>query len=329
MNIGTSGTTHNDNGLYLLNTTVKFGHVSQGIVIRSFLSWEATANAIDSAGTIPTAGLFRPVVTGEGTCHCIGVDFANMGSNPLVDIVVACNAKYVFEDCKIASGTTFTNGDGTLDDVFSRSGTTVTATNCDDSDNFRYYKKSFRGEIASETTIVRTSPANATDGTTPCSRKMIGIGACFEDPLKSDWMEFWNETTGSAVTPLIAITSDAHLTQGQCWLEVECLSSSGCPLGVFSSSVEGDIITPGTTALTTDGDSTWASGKAHNYTISKAVTPTVKGLIRCRVCLATTDTLYFDPLPLAGARQFQSKDRHIQYPAATGGGGTRAWASIG
>lgn len=286
------------NGLLELeNTTLRFGAAGQAVNARQNLIWRGTASAISASGSTPTI-LFQPVsgVAPVASVYCLGVDLSLMGSgSSLVDIGPSVSGKYLFVDCKLGSSVSFTTGS-----VTGQAGIVVTGVNCDSADtNYRYFRQTYQGTITHETTIVRTD--GASDGTTTFSRKMVSTANTkFYSPLESDWVYFWNETTGSSVTLTIPVVTDnVTLTDAEAWIEVEYLGTSGFPLGSFASDRAADILATAANQ-TTDGSSTWTTtglGTPVKQVLSKAVTPQEKGVVRARVCLAkASTTLYFDPV---------------------------------
>lgn len=302
----------------LINTPITFGAVGQAIrQDQGYWEWLNTPSAI--VGSVPTV-LFSFASFG-GAAKFIGVDLSAAGAGKSILSSTADGmTRMDIIDCKLGTSVSILSGAFSVDPNDG-----VTVINCDSADtNYRYYKSQWPGDITHETTIVRTG--GATDGTTAISRKMVTTAnSNWHRPLESDWMYFWNETTGSSVTVSVpVITDNVTLTDAEAWIEVEYLGTSGFPLGSFANDRATDILaTPAN--QTTDGSSTWTTTGLTTpvkQTLSKAVTPQEKGVLRARVVLAkASTTMYFDPLILAGSgRQFQAGDTYANEAAAAASG---------
>lgn len=280
-------------GIALINTNVEFSAVGQTFAMASadFL-WRGGSLA---GSTFPTTLFSGATVGFPCRATLLGVDLSNLGSGKTIFGIGdnACH-RYTAVDCKLGSSVAIAGGTPP-----GPGGCEVRAVNCDSADtNYRYYYQDYNGTITQETTIVRSG--GASDGTTTFSRKMVTTAnSKFYSPLKSDWISFWNETTGSGVTITIPVITDGvTLKDNEAWVEVEYLGTSGFPLGVFASDAAADVLNAGTNQ-TTDSGSTWTTtGLSSPVKQSLAVTftPQEKGLVRARVCLAkASTTMYFDP----------------------------------
>lgn len=301
--IGNSG--GNAQRVFLNNTTVSFASTSHKIVLRGAeIIWENTSGAI--LGSVPTT-LISPSTTYNSHFVAIGVDLSAAGSGKtLVDQSVDSTSRFFFQDCKYGSSVSI----GSENSV-GFGGTVVLSVNSDSADTTqRYYYSGYEGTVKSETTIVKSG--GATDGATPVSRKMVSLpNTRFYAPLKSGWIAFWSDTTGSKTASIAIVTDNVTLKDNEIWIEVEYLGTSGFPLGLSSNDVAArdraaDILNAGTNQ-TTDATSSWPSapGTPVKQTLSTTFTTTGKGQYRARVCLAkASTTVYFDPLIAAGSRQF-------------------------
>ena len=276
----------------LVNTTLNFGNTSQIVVVREGFVWKNTPSAI--TGTVPTV-LFGSSSLVSTNVLLEGVDLSALGSGTSL-VTAASIGQWLLKDCKLGSSVTVVTGSVVNQNWKLR------LINCDSADtNYRYYLQCYQGTISQETVILRTG--GATDGTTPISRKMVSTANTqFYSPLESDWMPFWNETTGSALTIAIpVITDNVTLTDAEAWIEVEGLGTSGFPLGTFASDRATNILTTAANQ-TTDSTSTWTTtGLATpvKQVLSTTFTPQEKGFIRARVMLAkASTTMYFDPSPI-------------------------------
>lgn len=317
--VGLSGNaTEDDCGLELINTTVSFGAVGQGFIIRCPFKWSATPTAIQ--GTVPTT-LFLGATGNSGWAEIDDVDLIAIDTgNNLVDVAVAMFTRYTFRRCKLGSGYTAVTGANP-----SQGGPTVELINCDSGDtNYRYEFHGYPGSITPETTIVRTS--GASDGTTTLAHKFVSsANSKLYFPLRGPWMSFWNETLGSVTLAIPVITDNVTLTDAEAWLEVEHLGTSGFPLGLVTNDRAASILaTPANQA--TDGTSTWTTTGLTTpvkQTLGLAVTPAEKGMIRARVCLAkASTTMYVDPKLLStSGRQYQGDAMYVNEGASGSSGG--------
>lgn len=292
---GAFGGSIDESLLELINTTLEFSGTGQSIENKARFKWSNTPSAV--LGTVPTT-LFVPTLGGQGApAEIIGVDLSALGSGKnLVNVSASTSLNFLFIDCKLGDGVSVTTGA-----VISQGGIEVRLINCDSGDtNYRYYKQVYQGTITQETTIVKTG--GASDGTTPVSRKMVTTAnSKLFSPLESDWIERWNEETGSSKTLTInVITDNVTLTDAEAWVEVEYLGTSGFPLGNFASDRVADVLATAANQ-TTDGVSSWTTtglSTPVKQNLAVSFTPQEKGLIRARVCLAkASTTMYFDPKP--------------------------------
>lgn len=315
MNFGASATSTDDTLVELINTTLRFANVGQGVVVRCPLRWQG--GSVDSGGSIPTTLFLTPSSGNSGWADVLGVDLSALGSGKnLVDAGQGNFTAYSFTSCKLGSSVSLVTGSNA-----GQGGVTATLVNCDSADtNYRYHKSVYQGDITQETTIVRTG--GATDGTTTVSRKMVSsANAKFFSPLESDWIYFWNETLGAVTISIPVVTDNVTLTDAEAWVEVEYLGTSGFPLGNYASDRAADILaTPAN--QTTDGTSLWpnAPGTPIKQVLSTSVTPAEKGLIRARVMLAkASTTMYFDPkiLSTSGRQYMAGESGYANEGAAT------------
>lgn len=302
--------------LELINTTVSFGSTSQGIVPRCRVEWSKTASAVTGA-TIPTA----LILTGGSVTSftAIGVDLSALGSSKSwVDVTGNQTGTIRFLDCKAGASVSFTTGTMVSD------GLSVEVTNSDYADtNYRVQRTTYRGTITNETTIVRTG--GASDGTTAFSRKLVTTAnSKWFAPLESRWFYFWNEATGSPITVEIeTITDGVTLTDAECGIVLEALTTSGYPLGGFATDLTADTLATGTNQ-TTSSESWTTTGLSSPVTqvLSANITPQEKGWIRARVHLAKpSTTVYVCPKVKANTTQYMTESGDIiNVPTSSGGG---------
>lgn len=291
-----------------INTTLTFGATGQRIEFRNAtVEWLNTASAI--SGTIPTT-LIIPSTTGGGRFTIRNVDLSGIGSGKnLVSVATAIRTFVDIIDCKLGASVSLTTGTIV-------SGPVVRLINSDSADtNYRYQKSNYQGTITHEATIVRSR--GAFDGTTPLSYKMVSTAnSKYQNPLESDWITFWNDAIGSALTVSIPIVTDnVTLKDNEAWIEVEYFGTSGFPLALGASDKAADILNTGTNQAT-DADSSWTTTGLTTpvkQVLSTSVTPQERGLLRARVCLAkASTTLYLDPTIVAGrARTYMGESGYI------------------
>lgn len=276
------------------NTKVKFTNATIWIRVKGRFVWSNTPSAIQ--GSAPTyEPLFLMGGGGYQNIECRNVDLSALGSGSKLIGIDDKHGDALFVDCKVGASVVLVSGAGSL-----RGGTRVKVVNTDSGDtNYRYARHlPVVGSIVSETTIVRTS--GASDGTTPVSRKVVTTAdAKLEDPVFSDWIEFWHNTPGSVTVSIPTVTDGLTLKNDELWIEVEYLGTSGFPLGLLATSRITDPIYGTPANVATDGVSSWTTtGLTTPVKQLPSVTFTTqeKGIIRARVCVAkASTTVYFDP----------------------------------
>lgn len=171
--------------------------------------------------------------------------------------------------------------------------------NCDSADtNYRLWIQDYTGSVVSETTVVRSG--GASDGATAISWKMTSTANAVYPHLTLSPCEIvtWNETVGSAITATIEIVTDnVTLTDGECWVEVTYLGTSGTPLGASVNDAKADVLA--TAANQTTSTETWTTTGLTTpvkQKLSVTFTPQEKGFIHAVVRLAKASTIvYVDP----------------------------------
>jgi hypothetical protein len=227
--IGVSSVLSDDQLVELVNTTVSFAAVGQGIANRARLFWTNTPSA--TLGSVPTILFYTPAAANNAPATIIGVDLSALGSGKsLVDVGQNSFNSYYFQDCKLGASVAITTGA-----VAGQGGTEVECVNCDSGNtNYVYYKQTYQGTITQETTIIRTG--GASDGTTPFCRKVVTTANTqFFSSLMTGWQAIWNESTSAITLNISAINSGgpAAITNADQWVEVLYPGTSGYPLGVF------------------------------------------------------------------------------------------------
>ena len=280
--------------LKLLNTSIKFAAASQSLAIYGNHVFEGVSFV--SGTSTPTALVTLAGDRTQGNILWSGCDLSNLGSTVnLCQGAIVASGRVVFRNCKLPASWSGSLVTGTIPGP----GPRFELYNCDSTDtNYRLWVEDYAGSIKNETTIVRTG--GATDGTTQCSWKMVS-SANAEYPLirlESPERVIWNDTTGSALTAAIEIVTDnVTLTDGECWLEVMYLGTSGFPLGAWITDAKSDVLA--TAADQATSAETWTTTGLTTpvkQKLSVTFTPQEKGAIHWRVvlCKAST-TVYVDP----------------------------------
>lgn len=171
--------------------------------------------------------------------------------------------------------------------------------NCDSGAvNYKLWIEEYSGTIKDETTLVRTG--GASDGTTPISWKMTtAANANFLQPLPTDEIVIWNETTGSAKTLTVEILHDSAtaLKDDEVWVEVTYLGSASTPIATIITDKKADTLA--TAADQASSSVTWTTtgmGNPNKQKLSVTFTPQMKGFIHAVVKAAkASKTLYVDP----------------------------------
>jgi len=287
----TGSSTLNFGGGIRKNCRVHFGDPTQKIETNGIV-W--TGGSFISGTSTPNA-MFGAL---QNTTNLIeNVDMSNLSST--VSLTSAANAGFlVFRNCKLPSswsGSVYAAAP-------SLHGNRHSVQNCDSANtNYYLWTEDVMGSVKHETTLVKTG--GASDGVTPISWKIVTTANADDFPASAfvtDEIVRWNDTTGSSITVTVDILHDSvtNLTNGEIWVEVNYLGTSGNPLGVFVSDAKADIL-----ASAADQDAsgaTWTTTGMTNPNKQKLVvsfTPTVKGFIHAavRTC-KPSKTIYVDPV---------------------------------
>jgi hypothetical protein len=283
-----------DHCIKLKNCMFTFSHASQYILpVGCRMDW--LNGSVDSSGTapitlfvLPTANASQITIEGVDLSKVTGTLFdVDAASVPCTNIRLA--------NCKLGDNVTIANT------ITGQGGAQILMDNCDSGDtNYRMEHYKYQGSIKTETTIVKAS--GASDGTTPHSWKMASLatGPTFAFPLESPWIAQWNDSTGSSKTATIEIVHDSatDLTDGDVWIEVEYLGTSGSPIASLADDRKAGYLTAA--ADQAASSATWTTTGLTNpntQAISVSFTPQEKGFIKARVMLAKANyTIYVDPL---------------------------------
>lgn len=282
--------------LEFLNCTLNFGATGHNV---RFNNGKMLFNNLTLAGSAPTT------LVGTSTGGAPTVEFANSDlssiTGSLVTITNTTNQLFLFRNCRLGTGVSATTGTQTGPGIAN-----VEFVNCDTSTNntnYRYAKTSYSVTAVAtqtETTIVKSG--GSSDGTTPYSRKIVTNANCSSRfPHEMSPIYVWVSTTGSAITPAIAIVNDGTtLKNSEIWCEAEYLGSSSSPLG--SIATDGLANSLATAAnQPTDSTSTWTTtgmSSPVKQTIGPTFTPQKAGLVKLTVKIGKPSlTVYIDQLP--------------------------------
>lgn len=214
------------------------------------------------------------------------------GCTTLLNLNSAILTGYLsIQNCKLASGVAMTSG------VAVGGFGNFKMDNCDSgSKNYRFYEGAFLGVTQPETTIVdTTNPSN--NGTTNLSFNVAtssatSFGQPYEVPIST--AQWCNLTSGSH-TATIQINSNVALTNAQIWMELECLDSSGFPIGSLISTRASNALASGT-AYSASTDS-WGGSETHQQFMQVSFSPAMAGYIKARIYVAVpSTTIYINPL---------------------------------
>jgi hypothetical protein len=285
-----------------INCNFKFNAAGQSLNCNASAVWEIIGGSLLSGGTSPTT-----LVSTIGHFRMLGVDLSNAsGSMNIFSNTSPGNLDLV--ECKLPSawsGSLSSAASGCPDCI-------AQMMDCDSAGtNYKFNRATGLGTIQSETTVVRTSPLGATDGTTPLSWKMVSNSSAIYpvQPLYTDWFLYgWNDVTdGSTVALSIEALMDGAIPDNsQMWTEWAYLGSSGSPIATIATTEVTNVLA--TPSAYSGSGNTWTTtgvGTPNAFTMSANAVPLLKGPIIARVALTkATSTVYVNP-PTPGAKQFQ------------------------
>lgn len=279
----------------LINTDISLNAAGARFSLGGQLLWRGGAYV--PLTNQPTA-LFTLNQRSYGPSLVEGVDLSALPST--VNIVGNGNGtcSLMLRNCKLPA-----SWSGSLVGVaITTPGFRVEMHNCDSADtNYRLWVEDYAGSIKSETTLVRTG--GASDGVTGYSLKMTTTANAnaLVAPLVSPEIVIWNDDVGSSKTVTFEILHDSatNLTDGEIWIEVQYLGTSGVPLGSFVSDAKADVLA--TAADQTTSSETWTTTGMTNpnkQKLSVTFTPQEAGYFQAKVYLAkASKTVYICPKP--------------------------------
>ena len=222
-----------------------------------------------------------------------GVDLSGVGGTIVTLGAQTNTANFRFVNCKLNAAATLCSlpSSGYQGFLLPQ----VAFYNCDaGTTNYKYAVYAGTSQVQSETVYVRNG--GASDGTTAISWKIVtgaGLSAAVATFTTEDIVQ-WNDTVGVSKTATLYLYSNAVLTNANCWMELDYMSSTSSPIASTASSYAGVDVTG--TALSSD-TSTWGGAAlTYKYAISVNFTPQQKGLVRARLFVGIASaTIYIDP----------------------------------
>ena len=294
--VGVSSTGQDDNYFALKNTTIKFGHTGQGFQRASgrFI-WVETLSAIDAAGSVPTT-LFQIMSDTNQDVVLDGVDLSLLGSGASIFNVAGGRTNNILmKNCKLGASVSLTTGS-----IPGPGGTIFTAYNCDSADtNYRIYEQTYEGTVRQETTIVRTGGSaqkhNAGDVTYSLKMESTANSKFWTPLFNQAPLLAFNETTGSSITATVEIVNDGTtLTDGDVWLEVSYLGTTGFPIGSTARDRKADVLATAANQTTSSVDwTTTGLTSPVKQKLAVTFTPQEQGVISGRVMLAKASTIIY------------------------------------
>lgn len=277
------------------NCHVKFANVAQRIMVSgSEFNWKGGGALAGT--TTPTSGLLLNAGTGRsGVVLIEGVDLSNFGPELALVGAASMPGRIVYRNCKLPAawaGALF-NATPTL------AGVRAEMYNCHSGDtNYRLHIEDCAGSIKSETAVVRTG--GASDGSTPLSWRMASTANCsFVNPMESGEIVKWNDAIGTQqVATVEVITDGVTLTDGEAWLEVQVLGTSGFPISSFVTDAKATTLAAASPqAASTDAWTTTGLSTPVKQKLSVAFTAQEKGWVSAKIVVAKASAVVFaDPV---------------------------------
>lgn len=272
------------------NCTFKFGNTSQGFY---FQKAEIVINGgrISASSEAITTLIATAVIASAMTANIRNFDLSSCASS--LNICAAnfnCNGGVTLERCKLPASWTGGLFAGAPVNPFFR----VSMYNCDSGDtNYKLLVGDLQGEMRDETTLVMTGGASESWKVATSANANEAV-----TPFATDWMAKRNTAVGSAKTITVEILHDSttDLTNGDIWLEVECLGTSGVPLGVYTSGRRGVLATAADHANSSVTWTTTGLTNPNKQYLTVSVTPQEAGNIMVKVMVAKASyTVYINP----------------------------------
>lgn len=280
----------------LKNVTFKFASTGARINIESEFRWEG--GSILAGGATPVSLCYALPRT-ISDALITGVDFSNLASTfSFFNNAITFAFHPIVRNCKLPAGWP-SGSNGLFNAAPTQPGVRAEMHNCDGGDtNYRLRIEDYAGTITTE--IVVVCAGGSTDGATPYSLKLASTANANATCAPLDTPELpavWSSVVGAPVTVTVDVLSDgANLTDGEIWLDVQYLGTSGFPLSIFASDAKTDILAaPADQAVSTANWTTTGLTTPNKQKLSVTITPQEAGFIQARVVLAkASKTVYVD-----------------------------------
>jgi hypothetical protein len=218
------------------NTTVKFGSVSQSIMLtQCSLDWRNTPAAVQGA-TLPGALFAQTSGAGQASfVYLEGVDLSALSTGKTLFSASTSAQSSIMKDCKIDAAVIIAT-------VNAATAQRVLGVRCDSSGtNNNSFDYQYRGQMVTERTVVRTLG----DGTVSWN---ISTNSCsFAFPYKGIPIAINNLTIGTVTATVEGMYNAAALPfSDEVWFSAECLGSGSSPQGSFVSGGKANVLATGT-----------------------------------------------------------------------------------
>ena len=282
----------------LMNSTLRFGHADQGILVSGKLRCENVT--VSSSGTAPA--LLYTGTTAIGTAEWVGCDLSYVTGTLVGDVTATGN--WIFDRCKLGSGVVILAAQTSNPTLGSPEVYVYDCSSGDTHYHFAHYNAVGQTEVS--TSIYADDGAEYDVAGTKFSWKIDGsANSNLAHPYLSPPIHLYNETTGSQ-TPSVEILrngSTTAYTNGQVWGRFTFKGTSGNPMAEFATDSVAFLGTPANqdTGVGTTGwhdtsvpgnPATAWSGKVDT---GSAVTIGEVGTISAQIAVVGAITVYVDP----------------------------------
>lgn len=289
----TAGATGNDSyRIELIGCELQLGAATQ------FINIGAGNHFIDDltlTGAITPNNLFSGTAsTGVSNLSLRNSDLSAFAIGSLMDGSALGQTKLFVNDVKLHA-TTLSQifGTGTID-AFNEL-TAVNVASGDSSVSFEYIGGA--GKVSTDTTVyATTSPMQ--DGGVSVSRKMTSsANASVSVPLQTELL--LPVDNDASITPyveiLVGADGAAALTNLQCWIDVQALTTDGTAIGSTYTTYPGFLdssttLPAGTTAYTGDG---FTTERTHKIQLGSAITARQDGFVKITVNFAVSSSVIY------------------------------------
>lgn len=291
INFGNTGS--NAAHIRLLECEASLANTGQGFAVGA--SWLDIYGGRMLSGTAVATGLFKfPNGGRPGYLFVDGFDMTDAGA--AMNLVTPNSSSQIlakFRSCRLPASWSGSPVNGTL-----THGSRVELWNCDSADtNYRLWIETAAGSIR-ESAAVYVSGWSGSD--TAHSHVFTANSSANEalNVLIGPDLFAGNATVGSSVTATVEIVTDGvTLTDAECWLEVMVMSTSGNPLGTWTSDHRASMVaTAANQTSSSQGWTTTGLTSPVKQKLSVSFTPQEAGYVIGRVYLAkASTTVYVDP----------------------------------